>query len=136
MTRGDVSDETRLCLRPDVVVTVVENGAVLLDLDSKYFYSVNSSGWALVQLFEAGVARPAVAEQCRTWGASAEDEDHVERFIDVLVTDRLVQPDGVAGAAAAVTLKGEWTTPRIEKHKEPLQRVMTSAFDPTLPLAE
>ena len=42
---------SKLTLRPDVVATVLEDGAVLLDLETKYFYSVNPSGWAILQLF-------------------------------------------------------------------------------------
>jgi hypothetical protein len=29
-----------------------------------------------------------------------------------------------------------WSTPTIEKYSKPLQRIMTSAFDPSIPLAE
>jgi hypothetical protein len=33
-------------------------------------------------------------------------------------------------------LNGGWRPPTIDKHREPLQRIVISAFDPTLPLAE
>ena len=49
-----------LVLSAEVVATVLENEAVLLDLRTKYFYSVNASGWAIAQLFESGTTRDAV----------------------------------------------------------------------------
>ena len=57
-------------LRPDVVATVVEDGAVLLDLESKYFYSVNATGWAMLRLFEAGATREHAEERCKGWGTA------------------------------------------------------------------
>jgi len=134
MSNGQLPQEP-LSLRPDVVVAVLENEAVLLDLETKYFYSVNATGWAIVQLFENGATAEQVRTQCREWGAPPTDADAIAAMIDVLARDRLV----VAGQPASqgnVALKGAWSTPVIEKHKEPLQRVMISAFDPTMPLAE
>lgn len=125
-----------LSLRPDVVVTVLENEAVLLDLETKYFYSVNASGWAIVQLFEGGADVEQVREHCRQWGAPPEDADAIARFLAMLESDRLVVPTPAASHVDGVKIAGAWTAPAIEKHKEPLQRIMVSAFDPTLPLAE
>ena len=124
-----------LKLRPDVVVTALEEGAVLLDLTTKYFYSVNSSGWALTQLFEGGASREAALDRAKQWGANGSIQD-VKGFIDRLVSEKLITTgdDDVFETEAA--FDGEWTNPTLEKHKEPLQRVMVSAFDPTLPLAE
>jgi hypothetical protein len=129
--------EEALSLRPEVVATVLEEGAVLLDLESKFFFSVNSSGWSIIQLFERGTSPAEVQAICRAWGASIEDRDAIERFVDTLVSERLVVPGpGEAAPAEGTTAPGEWVTPRLEKHKEPLQRVMVSAFDPSIPLAE
>ena len=125
-----------LSLRPDVVVTVLEDEAVLLDLESKYFYSVNTCGWSVVQMFESGTTLGRIHVQCEAWGAPEHDREAITKFLDVLVNDRLVTPASDSPAGEAVALKGGWSPPLIEKHKEPLQRIMVSAFDPSLPLAE
>jgi hypothetical protein len=41
----------------------------------------------------------------------------------------------VAGVAPDVTVAA-WLLPVLSKHNEPLQRIMVSAFDPGMPLAE
>lgn len=125
-----------LSLRPDVVVTVLEHEAVLLDLESKYFYSVNETGWAIVQLFESGANAEQVRSHCQAWGARPEDGDAITHFIDALVRDRLVVATAAVAGVDGVARAGAWAAPAIEKYKEPLQRIMVSAFDPTLPLAE
>ncbi len=127
---------TVLTLRPDVVVTTLEREAVLLDLETKYFYSVNASGWAITQLFEAGATQTQVCERCRAWGADDPALAAVAAFVERLISENLVHANGGATALADPTYEGAWSAPTLEKHKEPLQRVMISAFDPTLPLAE
>ncbi len=127
--------DTAFALRPDVVITVLEEGALLLDLESKYFYSVNSTGWSIVQRFEAGSSLRAVTEQSRDWGAPDGDLESVRLFVDVLRKDRLVEASGAIGESQ-IAPPSSWIRPVIEKHKDPLQRVMTSAFDPSVPLAE
>jgi hypothetical protein len=127
---GDV-----LLLRPEVVGTVVEDGAVLLNLDTNDFYEVNHSGWAIVQLFEAGTSRAQVAERCRQWGAAEADDAAVVKFLDVLIGDRLVVPSEWPASSAEVALAA-WAAPTIDKAPEALQRIVRSPFDPTLPLAE
>ena len=130
------SEKPAFALRPDVVVTVLEDEAVLLDLETKYFYSVNATGWAIVQLFEQGTTRDGVLAQCRTWGASSDDVEPIVRFVDLVAAERLAVPANGAGSAGTVTAPRAWSPPIIQKHKEPLQRVMVSAFDPSMPLTE
>lgn len=131
-----LSGGSLLVLRPDVVAAVLEDGAVLLDLETKYFYSVNPTGWAIVQLFENGATRERVETQCRAWGAPPADGDAVGGFLAALLQDRLVVAGNASASAGEVAPAQPWSPPVIEKHKEPLQRIMISAFDPTLPLAE
>jgi len=127
--------QSSLGLRTDVVSAVIDDGAVLLDLAKKYFYSVNSSGWAIIQLFERGTTVEEVKTICSSW--SGEDQGHaVERFIEVLVGDQLLTVMAESPQEHNVNLDGKWVPPTIEKHKEPLHRVMTSAFDPSIPLVE
>lgn len=123
-----------LMLRPDVVATVLEDGAVLLDLETKYFYSVNQSGWAILQLFEIGATRAQAEAQCRVWGAP--DEDGAVKFLDTLLSENLITQLDQPASPPSIDFTGPWTSPTVEKHHEPLQRIMISAFDPTLPLAE
>jgi hypothetical protein len=124
-----------LMLRPDVVATTLERGAVLLDLKTKYFYSLNQTGWAITQLFETGATPEDARARSAAWGANG-TLDSVTDFIDRMTAEGLIAPTADPDPAAEVNFTGEWTPPSVEKHKEPLQRVMISAFDPTLPLAE
>jgi len=131
---GEAGSTEPRALRSDVVATVLDDGAVLLDLESKYFYALNASGWALVQLFEAGIVPQEALRQCDVWGGGA-GRVEAERFVDVLVADGLVEPCDEAGACE-VAPPQPWTAPTIERQAEPLQRVIVSAFDPSIPLAE
>jgi hypothetical protein len=133
---ASIESSTVLTLRPDVVVTTLENEAVLLDLATKFFYSVNGSGWAVVQLFECGSTMDDVRSRCRAWGLSEEAvEGEVCGFVDRLVDEGLLTA-GERLPAGDVACPQPWSAPTLEKHKEPLQKIMISAFDPTLPLAE
>jgi hypothetical protein len=126
-----------LSLRADVVATVLDDGAVLLDLDTKFFYSVNQSGWAVLQLFESGATRDDVTSRCHASGATTpEAAAALGAFIDTLIAERLISANGQPSASVSIVWPRLWSTPTIEKHREPLQRIMSSAFDPTLPLAE
>lgn len=126
--------ERTYALRPSVVATVIEDGAVLLDLQTKYFYQLNASAWAIVQLFESDcVTRSSVENQCREWGA--QDLEPVRALLDTLEADRLVDA-GDPVAATAPKFDRPWLAPRVERQAEPLQRLVTTAFDPSIPLAE
>lgn len=132
----DIRDpDQTLILRPDVVVTTLEGGAVLLDLKTKYFYSVNESGWAITQLFETGTTPADVLTRSIGWGANG-TLDSVSAFVERMAAEGLLTSGGDPATPPQSDFTGEWTPPSLEKHKEPLQRVMISAFDPTLPLAE
>jgi hypothetical protein len=122
-----------MALRGDVVATVLHDGALLLDLQTKYFYMLNSSAWILVQPFEEGTTLEQVRKAAH--GSGAAGEEAVDMVVEVLVRDGLVEPCEHAAAGAA-TLAKDWSEPTIERQAQPLQRVMVSAFDPTVPLAE
>lgn len=125
-----------LVLRPDVVATVIEDGAVLLDLETKYFYTVNHAGWAILQMFEAGTTRAQVEATCQKWGATADDTHPIANILDLIIGDKLVTLTDFPVADPIPELTYPWSSPTIEKSREPLQRIMKSPFDPTLPLAE
>jgi hypothetical protein len=122
-------------LREDVVATVLDYGALLLDLDSKYFYLLNPSGWAVVQLFEDGATFDHACARARSWGATDADVQGVRQSLSQMLSERLLEP-----ADAPVNADGEppgaWQPVRFERQAEPLQKVIVSAFDPSIPLAE
>ena len=122
-------------LRPDVVATVLDHGALLLDLESKYFYLLNPSGWSMTQLFEAGATLDHVIERCRAWGAPEDDLDGVRSTVAQMISEGLLEP-GVAGVANDGEAPSAWEPVLLERQAEPLQRVIVSAFDPSIPLAE
>ena len=125
-----------IALRPTLVATVVEDGAVLLDLDTNYFYKLNHSGWAILQLFELqSTGEDEILGRCREWGAGAQDEPQIAAFLECCKRQALVDllP---ANQAPDVQFSGAWAPPSIERQAEPLQGIVTSAFDPSIPLAE
>jgi hypothetical protein len=128
--------QATLALRPDVVATVLDDGAILLDLESKYFYALNASGWALVQLLESGATASDVERRSKEWGAPADGS--VAGFIARLQEYGLLETcDGGGDLAAAVDDPPRpWMAPTVEQQAEPLQHVIVSAFDPSVPLAE
>ncbi len=128
--------------RSDVVATVLNDGAVLLDLETKYFYRLNRTGWMIAQLFEAGTSAEGAWQRCLGWGSSEADRAAVEALCETLIGERLVEeaPEGnaaqVAAGADETSNGAAWTTPTIERQAEPLQKVIISAFDPSVPLVE
>lgn len=124
-----------VALKPTLVATVIEGGAVLLDLDSKYFYALNESAWAIVQLCETTAASSdAVIGRCRTWGSS--NDNAIRQFLADLTAQDIFEEAESAQELPAVQYAGEWTVPTLHRQAEPLQRIVTSAFDPSIPLAE
>ena len=132
----------KLALRPEVVVTVLDDGAVLLDLETKYFFALNGSAWTIVQLFESG----ASLDEARSLAndAGAPHDETVDQFLNRLCDYGLVEPmtgNGLpAMAIEAVSADNAprvpWCAPTIDRQSEPLQAVIVSAFDPSIPLAE
>ena len=129
-------DQRCWILCPDAVSTVLTDGAVILDLRSKFFFSANLSGWAIIQMFEAGTSRAEVHAATRSWGAGPGDVPAIDAFIDQLLAEKLVETGGTPSTAVPATGMASWVAPTLSKHREPLQRIMVSAFDPGLPLAE
>ena len=130
------ASQQAISLRPDVVSTVMDKGAVLLDLTSKYFYSVNKTGWFVVEMLESGTTREAISERCASSGMPANQAPSVDAFIESLESYGLLEATSVPSEDYDASYSGEWEAPSIERQREPLQKIMTSAFDPSLPLAE
>jgi hypothetical protein len=123
-------------LRPDVVSTVLNDGAVILDLRSKFFFSANPTGWAIAQMFETGTTRDEVHRACRKWGAADAGIPEINALIDQMISEGLVESVNTPAPATNGVTVATWVSPTLNKHREPLQRIMVSAFDPGLPLAE
>jgi hypothetical protein len=134
---GNGTDATAagFALRPDVVATILDHGALLLDLESKYFYLLNPSGWAITQLFEEGATLDHALERARSWGAAEADVAQIREMIDRMVSEGLIEPSAtVANSPGAPPV--EWQPVSLDRQAEPLQKVIVSAFDPSIPLAE
>lgn len=125
---------SHLALRGTISAAVLDDGAVLLDLESKYFYALNASGWAITQAFESGASVDDVHRLTRAWGAP--DDGSVAAFVTRLREYDLLEPAGSLDASLEAPWDGSWTDPTIERQAQPLQSVMVSAFDPSIPLAE
>jgi hypothetical protein len=77
-----------------------------------------------------------VLEACVRWGAVNGDQQVVDTLIRQLITEGLIKPAPDAAQPVRATALAAWVAPALVKHSEPLQRIMVSAFDPGLPLAE
>jgi len=131
-----LADDRYWKLRPDVVATVLNEGAVMLDLETKFFFSANPSAWAIAEMFESGATKTEVYKACEQWGATPEHKTAIDGIIEQMVSEGLIKPVEPAGVAAVAAATKTWVLPTLTKHREPLQRIMVSAFDPGLPLAE
>jgi hypothetical protein len=132
---GPRATASGFALRPDVVATILDHGALLLDLDSKYFYLLNPSGWAITQLFEDGASVDHALERARVWGATDADLGGISAMVNQMQSERLIEPSPAVTNSAG-TAPAEWQPVTLERQAEPLQKVIVSAFDPSIPLAE
>ena len=122
-------------LRSDVVTTVLQDGGVILDLRSKFFYSANPTALAIVQMFENGATSAEVLAASQKWGANG-DTPAVKQVIDLVLSEGLAELASPFTGIAPEVVVTAWVSPVLSKHNEPLQRIMVSAFDPGMPLAE
>jgi hypothetical protein len=134
MLATELLDET-LVLCPNVAATVIEDGAVLLDLETKYFDRLNSTGWAIVQMLENGASAREIEAQCIAWGALPHDAADGVVLVEKMLAEALVAP-GSPAPHPMLQFHGPWVKPTIERQAEPLHRLVSSAFDPSIPLAE
>lgn len=130
------ASNTELALSPNVVVTPLGDGALLLHLDSKFFYSINLPGWSILQLLEAGSSLDEIVSRCADWGAGESDRPGIENYLNNLIANDLVGNFEGKATGQTAQFNGNWESPTIERHDEPLERIVTSAFDPSVPLAE
>jgi hypothetical protein len=131
----------RLARNPQVVCTVVEDGAVLLNMETRLYYSLNEAALDLWNLVDPA-GTPERLAQLITDDFDVEEgtaEATAERFCAELERERLIGPaeeDAPPAAVPTGAKKGPLSDPEVVKHDEPLHEVATSPFDPQLPLAE
>lgn len=133
---------------PEVVATELEDGAVLLNLQTGLYYSLNESAaeiWRclpaadgpeilagrLCERFDVEPERAATA--IRSLVAELEREQLIVRG-DGGEEHRASSPSGANAPPAAG--REPFAEPELVKHDEPLHEVSMSPFDPQLPLAE
>jgi Coenzyme PQQ synthesis protein D (PqqD) len=133
-----------LARNPEVECSELQDGAVLLNMETRLYYSLNPVGLELWNAIDAADGPEQVAD--RLAGAFDVDKpaalDAVSRFVPELERERLVvasaersvAPAAETGSAAAP--RRSFKEPQLIKHDEPLHEVATSPFDPQLPLAE
>jgi hypothetical protein len=132
---------TRLARSPQVVCTVVEDGAVLLNMETRLYYSLNEPALDLWNLVDhAGTAERLAKVLSDEFAVDAQKaETTAARFLAELERERLVGPVADDAPPATAPARGEqrsFADPELVKHDEPLHEVATSPFDPQLPLAE
>jgi hypothetical protein len=133
----------------DVVCTELEDGAVLLNLDTRLYYSLNEVGLEVWNLLEAvDGPQDAAGELARAFDVDETTaQNAISSFVEELQRERLVvaAPDGTTSATAAAAFDGRppradgkrpFEAPELIQHDEPLHEVSSSPFDPQLPLAE
>ena len=137
-----------LTQNPEVVVTELEDGGVLLNMQTRLYYSLNDTGLAVWNLV-GGSGSPGelvakLEESFELDNRTAAEQD-VSRLLSELEREKLVvvaargapppsPQDAVAGTADQG--KRRFAAPELIRHDEPLHEVATSPFDPQLPLAE
>ncbi len=129
---------------PEVVVTELEDGAVLLNMESRLYYSLNNSALEIWHLLDSPAESQEIAQ--RLAGQVEVDEaqatEAVSAFLTELQNERLVivadgiDPGRTTEAPAETDGRQPFTQPELIRHDEPLHEVPVSAFDPQLPLAE
>jgi len=132
-----------LARNPDVECTELEDGAVLLNMETRLYYSLNPVGLELWDAIDTAEGPEQVAKGLA--GAFGIDEkqalDAVAKFVPQLERERLVVESTEPKPAAAPEAGSRdrpraFEEPQLIKHDEPLHEAASSPFDPQLPLAE
>ena len=133
-----------LAQNPEVICTELEEGAVLLNMETRTYYSLNDPGreiWGLVEITES--PEDLARALCGLFTAS-EDQALalVSPFLERLRTEHLLverteEPSSrTAGGEPRPATKKALLAPELIQHDEPLHEVPVNPFDPQLPLAE
>lgn len=132
----------------EVVYTDLEEGAVLLHLGTRFYYSLNEVGQSIWRLLDSAESLEdmlgKLAEEYEVDGQRVEES--VSRFLNELEREQLIlrheeegdgQPKkGSSRVLEQSQMKKPFLEPDLIKHDEPLHEVVMNPFDPQLPLAE
>ena len=127
-------------LRPnldEVAVEVLQGEAVLINLSTGHYYSMDKVGASVWQMIEAGLTPDAIASRVIAEYDVAPDRarDDITALLDDLRRERLaIDADGsVAAPAVARSADGErmpYETPRLNRYSDMADML---ALDPPLP---
>jgi hypothetical protein len=132
----------------EVVYTDLEEGAVLLHLETRFYYSLNEVGQAVWRLLDSAESLEDLLEKlAEAYEVDVQRvEESVSKFLQELEREQLTLPrreaiderprQGSASAPAPSQQKRPFVEPELIKHDEPLHEVVMNPFDPQLPLAE
>jgi hypothetical protein len=130
----------------EVVATELEEGAVLLNIETGFYYSLNEPGAEIWRGLDAAADPNVLAERLRRRFEveHARAQTAATAFVAELEREGLVVPgDGVEepmpspwGMRGPAGERQPFAEPELLKHDEPLHEVSMSPFDPQLPLAE
>jgi hypothetical protein len=127
---------------PEAVCTELEEGAVLLNMETGLYYGLDPVGLEVFHLAQGAKDAEAVGQELearfevdgkRARGTAADFVEQLEQ------KGLLVSGDGAEQTAAPTAPDGPrrpFSEPELVQHDEPLHNVAISPFDPQLPLAE
>ena len=133
----------RLAKNPAVVCTELEDGAVLLNMETRLYYSLNEVGREVWRWLGTIADDEIASVLSQRYEVSREDaQDAVTNYLVKLKEEQLAArakdgtPVDPTPSRAASDEKHPFTLPELARHDEPLHEVSMSPFDPQLPLAE
>jgi hypothetical protein len=127
---------------PEAVCTELEEGAVLLNMETGLYYGLDPVGLEVFHLAQGAEDADALGQELearfevegeRARGTAAAFVEQLEQ------KGLLVSGDGAVETAAPTAPDGPrrpFSEPELVQHDEPLHNVAISPFDPQLPLAE
>ena len=136
----------RLVKNPAVVCTELEDGAVLLNMETRLYYSLNEVGrevWRWLGSVENDEIASVLSQRYEVGQQDALDA--LAAYLAKLEEEQLakqaeagtpIEPAPSRDPRAASDTKLSFAPPELSRHDEPLHEVATSPFDPQLPLAE
>ncbi len=131
-----------------VVYTNLEDGAVLLHLETRFYYSLNEVGQAIWRLLDSAESLEDLLQKLEAEYevGTQQATESVSKFLQELESEQLTIPyqkelderphEGSIKAPTPSLQKMPFVEPELIKHDEPLHEVVMNPFDPQLPLAE
>jgi hypothetical protein len=134
----------RVARNPEVECTELADGAVLLNMETRLYYSLNQSGLELWNATDRANGPEEVAKRLTEVFEIDQQAavDVVSDFIPELERERLVVESAEQAVDPVPTAEGSdgpprtFEQPQLIRHDEPLHEVANTPFDPQLPLAE